>query len=83
MATEQAFKSKVTVSALCTFSTGKPLDPPLEFSHSYFRYNSNKLDLFFSYSRAHQKQETERSEIALKVRTSKHQEISMKNLKTK
>lgn len=69
MATEQAFKSKVTVSAPCTFSTGKPLDPPLDFSLSYFRYNSNKLDLFFLYSRAHQKQETERSVIVLKVRT--------------
>lgn len=46
MATEQAFKSKVTVRALCTFSTGKPSNPPLDFSLSYFRYNSNKLDFF-------------------------------------
>lgn len=60
------------------------MDPPLDFSLSYFRYNSNKPDLFFLFSRVHQKEETEGSVIVLKEHKKlKHKEIRMKKLKTK
>lgn len=46
MASEQALRRKVIVNALCAFFAGKPFDPPLESSDSYFRYNHNELVVF-------------------------------------